>query len=266
MSRFTDRIRPRENGRSARPGVLPPPSESSAAPRLRPRERVASSSKTGSLRARLRDPLAIAGIVFVFLALIGYLAVYESGTKHTSILIATHALSAGTVLTSNDLRTGQLAGDGAVLASLAPQRDLSHVLGQRLSSAVPTGSPLPLAVLAGHQAPSSVLVLSVPEFDVIGAGLAAGDRVTVLATFGAGTGQASTRPVARNLEVVSVGEAGPNAQASSSTIPVGVAVSNSQTAAPLALANEDAKLDLLVEGGQGGSTSTIPPASQAGTP
>lgn len=242
--------------------MLPPPSES-AAPQFRPRERTGTSSKVDSFRARLRDPLAVAGLVLVFLALIGYLAVYESGAKRTSVLIASHALSAGTVLTSGDLRTGQLAGDSAVLGSLAPQSDLSRLVGQRLSSAVPAGSPLPLGALAGRQAPSSVLVLSVPEFDVIGAGLVVGDRVTVLATFGAGTGQASTRPVARNLEVISVGEAGSNAQASTSTIPVGVAVSNSQTAAPLALANEDAKLDLLVEG-QGGSTSAIPPASQAG--
>ncbi len=34
-------------------------------------------------------------------------------------------------------------------------------------------------------------MLSVPEFDVSGASLQAGDRVTVLATFGAGSGQAS---------------------------------------------------------------------------
>ena len=36
--------------------------------------------------------------------------------------------------------------------------------------------------------------------------LQAGDRVTVLATFGAGSGQASSRPIARDLEVLSVGE------------------------------------------------------------
>lgn len=262
MSRFTPRLRPRENGSPSRTEPLTPPAtRDGTPPRLRSREQVTAPTHGGSFRARLRDPLALAGIVLVLLALIGYLAVYESGTHRTPILVATQALPAGTVLSAGDVRTGQLAGDGPVLASLVPERDLAQVIGQRLSSAVPSGAPLPAGALAGREAQTSTLVLSIPEFDVTGTGLVAGDRVAVLATFGAGSGTASTRPVARGLEVLSVGEAGPNAQASTATVPVGVSVSDPRVSSSLALANEDAKLDVLVEG-QGASTAAIPPASQ----
>ena len=39
MSRFTDRLRSRENGHSTRPGVLPPPAEVDV-PQLRSREKI----------------------------------------------------------------------------------------------------------------------------------------------------------------------------------------------------------------------------------
>jgi Flp pilus assembly protein CpaB len=210
-------------------------------------------------------PLPLVGIGLVLLALIGYLAVYVASSKRTPVLLATHALPTGTVLSASDLRTGQLAGETSVLATLVPERERQQVIGQRLSSAVPAGAPLPAGALAGSQAKSSALVLSAPEFDVTGAQLQAGDRVTVLATFGAGSGQVSTRAVARGLEVLAVGEAGANADASTATVPVTVAVENASLASSLALANEDAKLDLLLEGA-GASTAAIPPASEASTP
>ncbi len=41
----------------------------------------------------------------MLIALIGYWGVYSASTKRTPILVTTHALAAGTVLTSGDLRT-----------------------------------------------------------------------------------------------------------------------------------------------------------------
>ena len=158
--------------------------------------------------------------MLTLIALLGYWGVYAASTKRTPILLATHALPAGTVLSASDVRTGKLAGESSVLAALVPESERSQVIGQRLSTAVPAGAPLPAGALAGHQAQTSAFVLSIPEFDVTGAQLQAGDRVTVLATFGAGTGQANTRPVARNLEVLSVGEPPANADPSTTTVPV----------------------------------------------
>jgi Flp pilus assembly protein CpaB len=205
------------------------------------------------------------GIALVILALILDLGVLAASSKRSPVLLATHTLPAGTVLSASDLRTGQLAGEASVLAALIPGRESQQVIGQRLSSAVPAGAPVPAGVLAGSQSSSSALVLSVPEFDVIGAKLQPGNRVTVLATFGAGSGPAATRPVARNLEVLSVGELGANANPSTTTIPVTVAVENTSLASSLALANEDAKLDLLLEG-SGASTAAIPSATQGSVP
>ncbi len=236
-------------------------------PVVRPRAQPAGGPPApgGAGWRRLLQPLPAAGLLLTLVALLGYWGVYAASTKRTPVLLATHALPAGTVLSASDVRTGKLAGESSVLAALVPESERSQVIGQRLSTAVPAGAPLPAGALAGHQTQTSAFVLSIPEFDVTGAQLQAGDRVTVLATFGAGSGQANSRPVARNLEVLSVGEPPANADPSTATVPVGVAVGNPSQASALALANEDAKLDLLLEG-SGASTAAIPSATQGSLP
>lgn len=223
----------------------------------------AAPSRAGSRRAL--SPLALIGVALVILALIIDLAVLGASSKRTPVLVATRALPAGTVLTASDLRAEQIAGEPSLLDSLVPAGESQRAVGQRLSSAVPAGAPVPAGALAGGQSSSAALVLAVPQFDVTGSNLQPGDRVTVLATFGAGSGPATTRPVARNLQVLAVGEAGPNSNPSTTSIPVTVAVENASIASSLALANEDAKLDLLLEGSSG-STAGIPSATQGSIP
>jgi Flp pilus assembly protein CpaB len=93
--------------------------------------------------------------------------------------------------------------------------------------------------------------------------LAPGDRVTVLATYTGTNGQAQTRAVARNLEVLAVGSAsGFNANAQA--IPVTVALPDPSLASALALANEAGKLDLLRENGAH-RAAPIPPATAPGS-
>ncbi len=234
-------------------------------PRVRLHEHHPPAPSGGGGARRLLAPLPLAGIALILLALIGYLAVYAASSNRTPVLLATHALTAGTVLSAGDVRTGELSGEASVLATIVPGSERSQIIGQRLSTAVGAGAPLPAGALAGSQTKSSALVLSAPEFDVTGAQLRPGDRVTVLATFGAGSGQASTRAVARSLEVLSVGELPANADASTATVPVTVGVENASLSSSLALANEDAKLDLLLEGAAS-STASIPPATQGSTP
>ncbi|MHB8242215.1 MAG: RcpC/CpaB family pilus assembly protein [Solirubrobacteraceae bacterium] len=241
------------------------PGRGDGPPKLRLRERPeAPPSETGEPPAtrRLRSPLLLTGIVLVLIALIGYWAVYSASTRRTPILVTTHALPVGTVLSSGDLRTAQLAGDSSVLASLVPAQDRGQTIGRRLTAPLPAGIPVPNTALTSTQAQSSAMTLAVPEFDVIGTGVQAGSTVTILATFGAGSGQATTRPIARDLQVLSVGEAPSNADPSTATVPVTVSVSDSAIAPSLALANQDAKLDLLLEGSKP-STTPIP---QARTP
>jgi Flp pilus assembly protein CpaB len=244
----------------------PPVSGNGHAPTLRNRQQAPPASPAHSGAKRALSPLPLIGVALIVLALIIDLGVLASSSNRTPVLVATHALPAGTVLSASDLRTGQIAGEPSIIGSLLPAGENQKVLGQRLSSAVPAGAPVPGGALAGSQSSSASLVLSVPEFDVTGSTLQPGDRVTVLATFGAGSGPATTRPVARNLQVLAVGEAGPNSNPSTSTVPVTVAVENSSIASSLALANEDAKIDLLLEGSASGSTAAIPSATQGSVP
>jgi Flp pilus assembly protein CpaB len=197
-------------------------------------------------------------MVLVLIAVIAYWSVYASSTKRTPILLATHALPAGTVLSAADLRTGELAGEGSVLGALVPEHELGQVIGRRLSSEVPAGTPLAAGAMGTqHAQPSSEFTLAVPAYDVTGTTLQAGERITVLATFNAGGGQsATTRPVARGVQVLTVGEAPANSDPAT-TVPVTISLTSPSVAPSLALANEDAKIDLLVEG-SGGSTSPIP--------
>lgn len=239
-----------------------------SAPKVRLRAPAGPPSRLVKPKRGLRSllaPLPAAGIVLVLIALAGYLGVYAASSKRTQVLIATHALPAGTVLSAGDLRAGGIAGEPSVLSTLLPARETSQVIGQRLSSAVPAGAPLSVGALAGRQAGTSAFTIAVPEFDVAGESLQPGDRVTVLATFGAGSGAAATRPVARNLEVLAVGEAAANADPSTTTVPVALALSEPSSASQLALANEDAKIDLLLEGSRA-STAAIPQASQGSLP
>jgi Flp pilus assembly protein CpaB len=242
-----------------------PQSGNGQAPKLRMRPQTTPVAPNRTARRRVLSPLPLIGVALIVLALIVDLGVLASNGKRTPVLVATHALSAGTVLSASDLRTGQIAGESSVIDSLLPTGESQRVIGQRLSSAVPVGAPVPVGALAGNQNSGSSFVLSVPEFDVTGSNLQPGNRVTVLATFGAGSGPATTRPVARNLQVLAIGEAGPNSNPSTTMIPVTVAVENASIASALALANEDAKLDLLLEGSSG-STAAIPSATQGSVP
>lgn len=261
MSRLVDLLRSRENGKPPADGVELLAAPDAQTPRLRARRKSTPPGRGGGARGRLRDPLALAGLALVLIALIGYLAIYESGQHRTPVLVAAHTLSAGTVLNASDLRTGSLSGEAPLLATLLPGGELSQILGRRLSTAVAAGAPLPAAALAGSPAKSSALVLSAPAADVSGTRLEPGDRVTVLATFGAGSGTASTKAVARNLEVLAVGQPPAATQASTSTIAVTLALPNASLASSLALADQDAKLDLLLEGA-GASTAAIPSVNQ----
>lgn len=249
-------LRPRRR----RPGS----SDATAAPKVRLRERPeatgASPSESATSSSRWRSPRFLLGTLLVLVAVIGYWAVYASSTKRTPILVTTRSLPAGTVLSAGDLRTAKLAGDGTVIASIVHASQLEQTVGRRLTAPLPADDPVPSSALAATQTSSSAMTLAVPEFDVSGANVQAGSTVTILATFGAGSGQATTRPIARDLQVLSVGEPASNSDPSTATVPVTVAVSDPAIASSLALANQDAKLDLLLEGAKP-STSPIPQAT-----
>jgi hypothetical protein len=179
------------NGRSAELALRA--STDGDAPKLRPRyQAVPAATPAGARRRRLREPLPLIGIALVLVAFVGYLAVYRATTHRTPVLVTTRALQAGTVLRASDLRAAELAGDDSVITGLEPESDLGQLVGRRLGSALPAGTPLPRSALATRAPASSAMTLAVPTLHALGGALQPGDRVTVLATFGAGSGHART--------------------------------------------------------------------------
>jgi pilus assembly protein CpaB len=214
-----------------------------ATPKLRLRSE--SGTSPAPVRARkLLQPIPLVGIVLVLVALVGYIAVYSATTERTPVLVAAKELSAGTVLRSSDLRVAELAGDRALIAGLVPETGLSSVVGRRLTTSVPAGAPLAQGVVAERPA-QSALTLAVPAARALDGALQPGDEVTVLATYGASSGDAVARAVARDLTVIAVGDP---ASLGDDVLPVTVALPDASLASTLALANDDARLSLLREG------------------
>jgi len=228
-------------------------------PRIRARPDRDGTQPRRRRQHRLLQPLPLAALLLVLLALIGYWSVYSRTTHRTQVLVAAHALPAGRVLRTSDLAHSGLAASSQVLATLVPASEQSLLLGRALKEPVAAGAPIPAAALASARGGADAMTLAVPVQHALGGQLASGDRVTVLATYTSATGQAQTRAVARNLEVLAVGTAS-GFNASAETIAVTVALPNPSVASALALANEAGKLDLLRESGAGAG-APIPNAS-----
>lgn len=257
MTRWpTLRTPPRDTGRDSSAV------QNGDSPKLRTRDAVAAKSASQPSRLdRLRQPLPLLGIVLVLIALIGYLAVYSSANRRTGVLVLTRSLPAGSTLQATDLETERLAAPTTVLAALEPAGDLQQAVGHQLQSAVAVGEPLTRAAITTQAGAPSAFTLDVPASTTEGENLEAGDHVSVLATFGAGTGQVTTKVLARGLEVLSVGQPPADANLTSITVPVTVALTDVSVSTQLALANEDGKIDLLREGANA-STAAIPNATQ----
>lgn len=267
MSSTWQRFRPDRNGRSERNGNLVETAAETRAPLFRPRG-AATADAPASARgqrsaARALRPLQLAGAALVLLALIGYWTVYSATTHRTPILVAARNLPAGTVLKTSDLRTAELAGDSTTIAALLPSEEQPDVLGRELSAPVAAGAPLSHAALAPTGTRTAAFTLVVPALHALAGGLQTGDRVTVLATYRNNTG-AHARVIARSLRVEAVGRPPGGLDRASATIPVTVSLPDPSVASALALANSEAKLDLLRDGGKT-AAAPIPSASLGGS-
>jgi Flp pilus assembly protein CpaB len=228
-------------------------------PRIRTRPDQNGRQQRQRRQHRFLQPLPLAALFLILLALIGYWSVYSRTTHRTQVLVAARALPAGRVLRPSDLAHSGLAGSSQVLATLVPASEQRLLVGRSLKQSVAAGAPIPSGALASDRGGADSMTLAVPLQHALGGQLAPGDRITVLATYTNPGGQAQTRAIARNLEILSVGTAS-GFNASAETIPVTVALPNPSVASALALANEAGKLDLLRERGAGAS-APIPSAS-----
>lgn len=255
MSRW-DRIRPQRQSDShvaeaARDGHA-------VALRIRDRVGVPPAQPTGRRRRWLFQPMSLIGYALVLIALVGYLALYAQASRRTAVLVAARTLSPGATIRSGDLRVARIASDKTTLAALLPASQLQLVLGHRLQTGVAAGSPLARAALGRVAATPASFTLVVPVLHALGDDLRPGDRVSVLATYDqAGTGTAQTQAVARDLLVEAVGQPPAGISSSTAAIAVTVALPDPSLASALALANSDAKIDLLREGSRA-SSAPIP--------
>lgn len=256
-SRFTRRAGEGAADDGSRPATLA--SVAVERPRLRTRLDGDNSTPRRQRQHRLLQPLPLAALLLILLALIGYWSVYSRTTQRTQVLVAVHALPAGRVLRPSDLTGSGLAANSQLLATLVPASEQSVLIGRALKEPVAAGAPIPASALASARGGTDSITLAVPIQHALGGQLAPGDRITVLATYTNATGRGQTRAIARNLEVLSVGSAS-GFNASAQTIPITVALPNPSVASALALANETGKLDLLRESGSGAG-APIPNAS-----
>ncbi len=84
---------------------------------------------------RLLQPLPLAALLLVLLALIGYWSVYSRTTHRTQVIVAAHALPAGRVLRASDLGHSGLAASSQVLASFLPASEQSSARRPRAEGA-----------------------------------------------------------------------------------------------------------------------------------
>jgi Flp pilus assembly protein CpaB len=216
-------------------------------------------SPAGLLR-RIAQPLPLIGIALIVIAAVGYLAVAASSrTKRSEVVVVARSFPAGTRLTARDLRTVRLSAGANLLTELVPASGEPSLLGRRLAVPVLAGMPLARANVAAAGGGPAAFTLAVPALHAVGGNLAVGDRVSVLATFTSAAGSATTRVIARDLVVLSVGQAPAGIDQSSATVPITVALPKPTLASQLALANSVGKIDLLRDGAD--TTAAIPSAS-----
>ena len=233
--------------------------------------RLAPARPTGSPRGslsglprRLAQPLPLVGIALLVIAAVGYLAVAAGSRTHSSeVVVAARSLPAGARLTVRDLRLVKLSADQRLLGELVPASAESTLLGRRLAAPAFAGLPIGRASLAVAGGGPAAFTLTVPALHALGGTLSVGDRVSVLATFTSQTGSATARVLARHLVVLSVGQPPTGVDASSTTVPVTVALPNPSIASELALANSNGKIDLLRDGSN--TTAAIPAATATGS-
>lgn len=255
MSRW-DRLRPHPRSDTA----VAEPVRDGQPVALRIRDRADLPPGPGVKRRRrwLFQPLTLIGVALVLIALLGYSALYAQASRRTAVLVAARSLAPGTTIRPGDIRVARIATDKTTLAGLLPASQLQLALGHKLQTGVAAGSPLARAALGRVSATPALFTLVVPVLHALGGDLRPGDRVSILATYDqGGAGTARTQAIARDLLVEAVGQPPAGISSSTATIAITVALSDPSLASALALANSDAKIDLLREGSRA-STAPIP--------
>ncbi|MER3396207.1 MAG: hypothetical protein C4318_04195 [Acidimicrobiia bacterium] len=158
-----------------------------------------------SLRPGTVAPRVVAGVALISISLVSATAVLRSRVAPVGVLVFSHDMDAGAVLSDADVSEAAVAATGDTLDHLVRSEERGSVMGLRLlkpsragepilrSSFAPDSSETPRRLVQLHAARAG----STPD-------LAPGDSVDVLASFTVGTEAARTVVVASAVKLISV--------------------------------------------------------------
>jgi Flp pilus assembly protein CpaB len=223
-----------------------------APPALKPNlntDRVASVVSLSAPKRR-RPTWVVFGAVMVGLAMLLGVWVFSTSSQRISVIVAARDIAPGEVIEANDLRVVEMGRTGGLRAIQPSQQQL--VVGQAARGPIPEGTMLNTGLFASRErvipAGQVVVGAALEPGAAPGTGLAAGDRVDVLAVVKATGAPASVAPVASVVASGTVWSVQPVGQgAASSKLMVSLLVP-AETQAVVAQAAADGRLRLSLVG------------------
>lgn len=156
-------------------------------------------------RRRLRpDARVVVGVALVAASILGGARVLLAADDTVPVVTAARDLPPNHRVAAGDLAVARVRVPADVLDGLVPAAERDALVGRVVVAPVAGGALLARRAVGSAPAAGREVTIPVePEHALAGA-LRAGDRVDVLATFGAGTREARTLTVVADAEVVDV--------------------------------------------------------------
>jgi len=160
-------------------------------------------------RPRRADPRAIVGIFITLAALAASVAFWVSSSDTRAVLVATHDLPAGAVVSNADLSITYIRADDAVYAAAIPSESLDAVVGRQLGEPIHAQQVLARAQLAdqfGLGVDQVAITIPARPDSAVDGRLKPGDWVQVLETVTDKTrNEAHAHQVLQRVQVFEVG-------------------------------------------------------------
>lgn len=227
---------------------------------------VASPARRIERRRSLPGGRAVAGGFLVAVATVGVFAAHSRATAvpTRSFVVAGRTLEPGTRLVASDLRVAEVAvADGAALADRGLFTERGALIGAVTVGPIGAGEFVQASAVVRRTGPSDAheISLAIEPARAVGGALRAGERVHVVATFGAGADAYST-VVVRSAQVVAVEGAG-GGLADTRTLTITLAVTTGDEAIAVAHAVDAGKLTLVRAGAVDPGGAYRPAANQS---
>lgn len=184
----------------------PRPSPDEAAPAV-----PAAAPAAAPLKSRRRPALIALGIALIALGAIGAWWVTTQLSTTTQAVIASRDLSAGQVLTPEDLTTADVNVPAGV--PTVPGSDLTSLVGKRATGPIPQGQMLSSSAVSADAFPAAgqaVVGLSLGQGQMPAQNVEPGDTVTIVATPRQGDDPPTGQSAAITATVQSISAAGPD--------------------------------------------------------